>query len=210
MGIEHHTTTGLLLLLAAVFIGVSGLFFTFSQADVTGIPEHDQGDQRLRNASGNLLVAYILAYVAAGITLLLSIVYFFQGSLNWTEVVHSITYIFLFLLVIISIIFAFIGLSDIDESGVQSDLKSRAVAWLWAGVGLSLAFLLVILLSGAWRFQVVSSEKAKLAEARKAQPYTETRTAMTFTSPGGMAPPAYAAPTLPMTPATPGGPIIYQ
>ena len=204
--VEHHVWTGLIILAAAILAGLAGLFYTFSQADVTSIPEHDQGNESLRNASGNLLVAYVLSYVSAGLLLVLSIVYFFQGSLNWNEITHAIIFILVFAVLIISVIFGFIALSDIDESGNFD--KKNSVGWIWAAFGVAIGALLLIIISGAWRFQHVQAKKSEQAATVQT-----SKTALTFTSPGGS--PRYiyttsyagtAAPTLPMTP---GGSPVY-
>lgn len=220
--VEHHTWTGLLLLFAGILSGLCGTFFIFSQADVTKIPEHDAGDDKLRSASSNLLIAYVLAFVATGLLLVLSLVYFLQGSLNWNEITHTIIFILIFVLLVISIIFGFIALSDIDESGVAD--KKNSVGWLWGAFGVAIGAILLVIFSGAWRYQHVQSKKS--------QTTVETsKTALTFTSPpqagspsynyntsyvaGPSTVPNYPAPALPMTPGSspvyspPGARSVY-
>lgn len=204
--VAHETYTGLLLLLATVLAGLAGLFYTFAQSDVTGIPEHDAGNESLRHASGNLVVAYILAYIAAGVSLVLAILYFFQPNIQISEIPHTIVFIIIFALLIISVIFGFVALSDIDESSVSD--KKGSVGWIWAGFAMAIFSLLVIIFSGAWRVQHVQNKKV---EAASSAPVVTGKTEYSFTSPnvsgqteysfqsaGGV--PNYPAPSYPVSP----------
>ncbi len=213
--VSHHVYIGLLLLVAAILAILTGVFYTFSQADVTKIPEHDAGNQSLRNASGNLLVAYVLAYVAGGLLLLLSIVYFLQGSLNWNEITHTIIFLLIFVVLIISVIFGFLALSDIDDAGNIE--KKNTVNWIWAGFGVAIAAILMIIISGAWRFQHVQSQKSKQQQLpAPAQTFTSSRSSGQPGSPNYSYVTSYETgpeipippPTYPMTPASLSSPTF--
>ena len=81
MAETQHRYTGLLLILFAVLILVGAVFLTLAQSRVQSTPEHDAGNTKLRSASSNLLIAYILGYIAGGIAIVLAILYF--GHVTW-------------------------------------------------------------------------------------------------------------------------------
>jgi len=191
--VEHHTWTGLLLLLTFILVTLAGVFLVFAQSDVTGIPEHDDPDnpnQSLRNASSNLIVSYILAFSAAAVLLVLCILYFFQGTLQWSEIPHALIYILIGAATVVSVIFAFVALSDIDESGVKDNLESRARGWIITSIVLILVGLLVLIISGAWRVQHVQSQKQVPTAVTQKTEYTVTQPTME--------PPLSAAPASPI------------
>ena len=171
--VEHHTYTAILIILAFINSILAGLFFTFSQSEITKSIEHDT-NEKLRSASGNLLIAYILAYIAGGICLLLGILYFFQGILGWKEIVHAIVFLLIFVLLIVSMIFGFLALSDIDESNTGHIGRGWLIG---AEIALVIALLLIIV-SGAWRAQHVSST-AKRNQARTIEVAPGTRISVT-------------------------------
>ena len=182
MGESHHRYTGILLIVFALLILAGAIFFTIAQGNVTRIEEHDQGNTKLKNASSNLLVAYILGYIAAGISIVLAILYF--GHVTWginSEIPHLILFILLFLLVIVSGIFAFIALSNIGDA--DPDDKKASDGWIWAGLVAGLIAIIILIISGAWRAQYNAS-KGKVAADGEA-PAQVTYTKQSYTGPSG-------------------------
>ena len=156
MAESHHRYTGLLLLLFALLVLVGAVFLTLAQSRVASTPEHDAGNTKLRSASSDLLIAYILGYIAGGIAIVLAILYF--GHVTWgikSEIPHLILFILLFGLIIVSAIFGFLALSDISGSAI--DDKKGGDGWIWGGLIAYLIAVIVLLISGAWRAQYVSS-----------------------------------------------------
>jgi hypothetical protein len=205
---HHHKYTGGLLLLFTLLVLVGAILFTVAQVRVTNIEEYKNGNTKLNSAKNNLIIAYVLAYIAAGMGLVLSILYF--GHVAWgikTEWPHLIIFLLLFVLVIVSGIFAFIALSDISNAS-PADNKG-ATGWTWGGLGVLLAAVIILIISGAWRAQHNSS-KAQTATT------TSTQQTVTFTAPSevgseipmsGISSPAYSAPvsppsSVPLTTAT--------
>jgi len=177
MADQHHNYTALLILIYALLVLMGAIFFTIAQTKVTALEEYKSGNSKLNSAKNNLLVAYILGYIAAGMGILLAVIYF--GHVAWgiqNEIPHLIIFILLFLLVIVSGIFGFIALSDIDKSEAQD--KGSAGGWIWAAQVAGLVALIILIISGAWRAQHISSK----SKAKSTVDVT-TQQEMTFTAP---------------------------
>lgn len=157
MAESHHRYTGILLIVFALLILLGAIFFTIAQVRVMDTDEYKNGEAEMNNAKNNLLIAYILGYIASGIGIVLAILYF--GHVTWgikSEIPHAILFILLFLLIIVSGIFAFIALDNINKS--NADDKKGSEGWIWAGEIAGLIAIIVLIISGAWRAQYVSSK----------------------------------------------------
>ena len=174
MAEQQHKYTGILLLVFALLVLLGAIFFTVAQSKVTSTDEYKAGNTKLNNAKNDLLFAYILGYIAAGLGLILAVLYF--GHIAWgikSEIPHLIVFILLFLLVIVSGIFGFIALSNISDSNASD--KKGAENWIWASLVAGLIGIIVLIISGAWRAQYRST-KGAVDKAVKS-----------FTSPSGSA-----------------------
>ena len=194
MGEQHHNYTALLILIYGLLVLMGAIFFTISQSKVTGLDEYKAGNSKLNSAKNNLVVAYILGYIAAGMGILLAIIYF--GHVAWgiqNEIPHLIIFILLFLLVIVSGIFGFIALSNIN--GSEAVNRGSATNWIWAAEVVGLIALIVLIISGAWRAQYVSSKSSN----KKTTVDLSTQQELTFTAPETVnyepAPQVYSAPS---------------
>ena len=177
MADNHHSYTGILLLVFALLVLLGAIFLTVTQSKVTSIEEYKAGNSKLNSAKNNLLTAYILGYIAAGMGIILAIIYF--GHVSWginNEIPHLIIFILLFGLALVSGIFGAIALSNIDGSGAQD--KKSSTGWLWASLISLLIALIVLIISGAWRAQYHASKSA----AKNTQ-YRGDQQEATFTSP---------------------------
>lgn len=195
MAEQHHNYTALLILIYGLLVLMGAIFFTISQSKVTGLDEYKAGSSKLNSAKNNLIVAYILGYIAAGMGILLAIIYF--GHVAWgiqNEIPHLIIFILLFLLVIVSGIFGFIALSNIN--GSEAVNRGSATNWIWAAEVVGLIALIVLIISGAWRAQYVSSKPSK-----KTTVDLSTQQELTFTAPETVnyepTPQVYSAPSYP-------------
>jgi len=149
---NHHKYTGGLLILFTVLVLLAAVFFTIAQVRVTNINEYKSGNSKLKNAKNNLIIAYVLAYIATGFALTLAILYF--GHVAWgikSEIPHLIFFLLLFGLIIVSAIFAFIALSDISNAAPANN--QGAPGWIWGGLASLLVAVIVLIISGAWRAQ---------------------------------------------------------
>ena len=192
---QHHNYTALLILIYALLVLMGAIFFTISQSKVTGLDEYKAGSSKLNSAKNNLIVAYILGYIAAGMGILLAIIYF--GHVAWgiqNEIPHLIIFILLFLLVIVSGIFGFIALSNIN--GSEAVNRGSATNWIWAAEVVGLIALIVLIISGAWRAQYVSSRPKT---NKKTTVDLSTQQELTFTAPETVnyepTPQVYSAPS---------------
>jgi hypothetical protein len=193
MADNHHKYTGILLLIFALLILLGAIFFTISQTKVTSIAEYKAGNTKLVSAKNDLLIAYILGYIAAGMAIVLAILYF--GHVAWgirSEIPHLILFILLFLLVIVSGIFGILALSNIDNAKPAN--TNGSTGWIWAALIAGLLALVIVIISGAWRAQHNASSSAVV----------KTQQTLTFTQPStttydDMTPPPYYAPSLPAT-----------
>jgi len=159
MAEQHHKYTGALLILFALLILLSAILLTIAQSKIMTIEEYKSGNSKLNSAKNNVLTAYILAYVAAGMAVILAILYF--GHVAWgikNEIPHLLVFIILFGLIITSGVFSFIALSNISGSNAQD--KKGSEGWIWAALISALVAIIVLIISGAWRAQHVSSQKS--------------------------------------------------
>ena len=153
---QHHNYTGGLLLLYTLLILLGAIFFTVAQVRVTQIQEYKNGNAKLNTAKNYLIAAYVLGYIAAGMGLVLAIIYF--GHVAWgiqNEWPHLLIFILLFLLVIISGILGFVALRNISDS--QAANKNGTEGWIWAAEVVGLLALIILIISGAWRAQYLST-----------------------------------------------------
>lgn len=166
MAEHHHQYTGGLLLFFTLLSLVAAILFTIAQVRVTEITEFKNGNAKLNSAKNNLIIAYVLAYIATGIGIILAILYF--GHVAWgikNEWPHLIVFLLLFALIIVSGIFAFIALSDISNAS-PADNKG-APGWIWGGLASLLVSLIVLIISGAWRAQHRASQASTMTSTEK-------------------------------------------
>lgn len=170
MSDQHHSYTGLLLIGFALLILLGAIFFTISQAKVMDITEYKNGNSKLKSAKNWLIAAYVLGYIAAGVSIVLAILYF--GHVTWgirSEVPHAVLFVLLFILVLLSGIFGFVALNEINNSG--ADNKNSSTNWIWGAEVAGLIAIILLIISGAWRAQYRSS---KGKEEKGAIPMTQT------------------------------------
>lgn len=197
MAEHHHKYTGALLILFALLILLGGILLTISQSKIMNIDEYKSGNSKLNSAKNNVLTAYILAYIAAGMGLVLAILYF--GHVTWgikSEIPHLLLFIILFGLVVTSGIFSFVALSNISGSNAQD--KKGSEGWIWAALIAGLVSIIVLIVSGAWRAQHVASNKAVGSDtlvSRQSTPYRAQSEYNFEPMPNVITPPNYAAPT---------------
>ena len=187
---NHHNYTALLILIYALLVLVGAILFTVAQVRVTNTTEYKNGNSKLNSAKNNLIIAYVLGYIAAGMGIILAIIYF--GHVVWgitNEIPHLIIFILLFLLVIASGIFGFIALSDINGTTIPD--KGAITNWIWAAEVLGLLALILLVISGAWRASYVSSKPAVVV-APTTTVMSNTQREITFTAPDSV---VYEPPT---------------
>ena len=177
----HHRYTGILLIVFVILAVLAAIFMTIAHGKVMTIDEYKTGNDKLHSAKNNLLIAYILAYVAAALGIILAILYF--GHVAWSinnEIPHLIVFILLFALLVVSGIFGFLALSNIDNSGATD--KQGSTGWIWGGLVSALVSLIVLIISGAWRAEHVASKATNKNVTTPAET-VETHQYTTYTAP---------------------------
>ncbi len=107
-------------------------------------------NSRLGDAHGHLIWAQVLAWIAAGLALILVIGYFMLHA-GWldNEWVHIIFWLGIFGTLIASLILLGVALNDINDANVTDDNTTSAYIW-WA-LGIGIGAIVVLLISGGWR-----------------------------------------------------------
>ena len=141
VGVNAITSGGLGL--ATVLLVVTGILLVTAQKKVGELPEFESSSV-LRKASGDLRTAYILLFIAAGITLILGIAYA-GHEVAWcpSEWIHGFIYLLLVAALIIGVIYAYIALNDIYSPDLDNDNGASAFVWASLIVG-TITFMVVI------------------------------------------------------------------
>ena len=144
----HHINTGFALVGTFLVVAVAALLLTIAHVRLNDITSNVT-DDKLESAKSLAIWSYVLAWIAAGLLLLLSFFYFTHGSIFESEWPHLIFFILIVGLIIASGILALLAASDIKESDITDN--ESADAYLYWGAGLLGVGILVILITGIWR-----------------------------------------------------------
>ena len=150
MGLSILTSTGLGIV--TIFVALMSILFLVGSLKISESPDYNNEDNDMRNAKNNLITAYVLGFIATGVSLLLAFLY--GGHDYWnisTEVPHGFLMFSALVLIIISMIYAFISLNKINVPEVKDTNGSEQ--YIWAGLLLGLIGLLTLFGSAAWRLQ---------------------------------------------------------
>jgi len=131
----HSLTSGFLVTVLIFFVLSGILFLTANDKidDVIVNGSSDNNTHRLNNAFNNARIAYILLFIAAGIALLLSILYAGQERV-WTihQGWHAVLYFVTYALIIIGAIYAYIAINELNHLDVEK--KKSADTYLRIGL----------------------------------------------------------------------------
>lgn len=130
-----------LLIIMAILIIIA----TDRVKNITGYSASDD----LKASTDKLVWGQVLAWIAAGLALLLVLGYVTLHFININEWVHLILWILIFTAIIISIVILAMALSDIDNANVNDDNSSTG--YLWGALILGAVAFMVLLISGGWR-----------------------------------------------------------
>jgi len=144
----HHVNTGFALIGTFLVVGVAALLLTIAHVRLNDITSNVT-DEKLESAKSLAIWSYVLAWIAAGLLLLLSFFYFTHGSIFENEWPHLIFFIIIVGLIVASGILALLAASDIRESNITDN--ESADAYLYWGAGLLGVSILIILITGIWR-----------------------------------------------------------
>lgn len=118
-----------------------GYFFCMAYSKMKKVLE--QGDSKrndlgkLDSALNNIKVAYVLAFIAAGLSLLLSLLYAGHESvISPSEYWHLALFLITYALLVISVIYAFMVLNKLYDLRIED--RNGADSYIWAGLFVAL------------------------------------------------------------------------
>lgn len=139
-------TAGLSVVATAAFV-VAAILTMIADSRLRGIDSYDT-DEDLQDAHSDLLIGYILAWVAAGITFFLMLGYIFKSFASWLpEWIHMILLVLAIIAAIIALIFMGLGMRKIDNTP-NDDSTHGYLLWSMILTGVGLVFLVIL---GMWR-----------------------------------------------------------
>lgn len=154
MGLSINILTSGFLVTVIIFFVLMGVLF-YSAATKMGevlLAASNRGNdlQQLDSAYNAVRVAFILAFIAAAITLILAILYaghelVFAPSEFWHLALYLITYI----LLVISAVYAFIALGRLYNLGIID--RNGADAYIWAGLLMAIFAFIGLTATGSGR-----------------------------------------------------------
>ena len=141
------STSGLVAFATALLI-IMAILILVADDRVKSITGYS-ANYNLTAAHSKLVWAQVLAWIAAGLGLLLVIGYVALHFLETSEWLHLILWILLFAALVASGIFLAIALNDINRGNVNDDKGSTG--YIWGALISGGAALLILLISGGWR-----------------------------------------------------------
>lgn len=149
-------TAGLSVVATVAFV-VTAILSMIADSRLRGIDGYDNDDD-LQSAHNDLLIGYILAWVAAGISLFLMLGYIFKSFASWLpEWIHMILLVLAITASIISIIFLGLAMRTIDNNP-NDDNTHGYLLWGMILCGIGLVFLVIL---GMWRITHWGTEMPK-------------------------------------------------
>lgn len=141
IGLNAITSGGLTI--ALVFLIIMGILLVSAANKVKAIPEFSQSSG-LQNGYNKLKTAYILTFVAAGVALLLAILY--GGHDIWwspTEWIHSVIFLIIIALMLVATVYAYTVLYDLYTPELQD--RNGADSFIWSALLFSILAFMIIL-----------------------------------------------------------------
>jgi hypothetical protein len=145
IGLNSVTSGGLFI--TALFLVIMGVLLVSADNKIRNIPEFTQSSQ-LMDAHNRIQTAYILTFVAAGVILLLAVLY--AGHETWwspSEYIHGIFLLIALALIVISAIYAYMVLNDLYTP--ELDDTNGSTSYLWASLLFAvISFLMTFAIGG--------------------------------------------------------------
>ena len=156
MGLNHSVnilTSGFLVSVVVFFV-LMGYFLYEAYNKIGQVLE--KGDskrndlQKINSTLNYLKTAYVLAFIAAGMSLLLAVLYAGHESvISPSEYWHLALYVITYALLIISVIYAFMALNRLYDLGIED--RNGADSYIWASLFVALFGFLGLTASGSGR-----------------------------------------------------------
>ena len=147
IGLNAITSGGLFIV--AILLVLVGILLVSAASKVRELPEFDGSDE-LENGYNKIKTAYILIFVAAGVALILGIVY--AGHDTWwspSEWIHTLFFLLIAALVIIGLIYAYVVLDGIYTPELPD--RNGADGFIWASLLIGLVSMLILMMVGSGR-----------------------------------------------------------
>ena len=175
-------TSGFLVTVIIFFVLMAILLWTAFNKVVEVLEKGDCRSNRcdtLENAAKQLKTAYILAFIAAALTLILAIAYA-GHELVWapSEWIHAVLYLLTYVLFIITVVYAYLALNNLNTVGVTN--KNGADGYIWAALLMSIFAFIGLTATGSGRIGMAAvrgsaSKRLKDAEEKINQHLPEIR-----------------------------------
>lgn len=147
VGLNALTTGGLFI--ATIFIVIMGILLISAERNIQEIPEYSQSSE-LQNGRSKLQTAYVLTFIAAGITLVLAIVY--SGHDIWwcpPEWIHMVFFLIVIVLMVIAAIYAYVILENIYDPRLET--RTGVDSFIWAALWFAVLGFLTLFVVGSGR-----------------------------------------------------------
>jgi hypothetical protein len=154
MGLSVNILTSGFLVTVVIFFLLMGILFYSAYAKIGQVLlENDSSKndlERLDSCLNSVKVAYILAFIGAGLALLLALLYAgHETVVTPSEYWHLALYLITYALLIISVIYAFIALNKLYDTRITQ--RNGADAYLWAGLLMSIFAFVGLTATGSGR-----------------------------------------------------------
>ena len=154
----HSISTAAVVGFATVLLIIMAILILVADDRTKNITGYS-GNNDLKAAHDKLIWAQVLAWIAAGLAFLLLLGYLALHFLETSEWIHLILWILLFAVLIVSLIFLGMALSDIDKAKVSDD--KGAAGYGWGAIILGGISFIILLVSGGWRIAHKSWENSQ-------------------------------------------------
>ena len=130
----------------------------------------ENNDNRLKTAADKLRVSYILGFIAAGLSLFLGIAYAGHEVL-WTpsEWIHTAVFLIVYALLIVSVIYAYYALNDLNTDDIKRDNGASGYIWGSLFLGLFVFMGLSASITGRAGYNVVQNDATKRVAAAESR-----------------------------------------
>lgn len=137
-----------------IFLVVMGVLFVTAASKIQEVlidgDSRTNNQQELKSAYNSVRVAYILAFIAAALALLLAILYAgHETVINPSEYWHLALFLITYILLVISVIYAYVALDKIYDLRIAD--RNGADAYIWAGMLMAIFGFVGLTASGTGR-----------------------------------------------------------
>lgn len=154
MGLTVNILTSGFLITVIMFFVLTGILFYSAYAKIGQVLEDgnstDNDLELLNSALNSIKTAYILAFIAAALTFILAILYAgHETVIKPSEYIHMVIYLATYVLLIVSIIYAYIALTKIYDIRIKQ--RNGADSFIWAGLLMSIFAFIGLTATGTGR-----------------------------------------------------------